>query len=753
MLRTASIAIALILTPACVDDVEVPPKPPMLFPGPAQVSVPVQKLKGSRPANTAVLSGDVEVVPSSEETSFEFDVTLTPGENRFELWTRRPSGLKSRTSTVTTITYEPACPDAVVLSMRPPPSTNQLMHMLVGSKPAGAAVLLDDAVIVPANELTSFTHVLMLAPVATPQTFKLTTRDAKDKVSDPLRIVVVYETVAPTLRSRYPTAAGDMPAANTNIPTNAALFVELSEPVRVTGGTVPADLITVRDGATMVPGTTTYLPAASTFTWAPAAPSLSPMTTYTAELNVAMLTDLAGNAAAPGAMWTWSFTTGAGPSSAAPGPLTANAPASVATDEVTVDGTREPFSSIWVNGELYAPPGAAMYSVNVPVPTVGMNALNVVTKSAAGVSGPMQALTVTRTQAKPAAPTVDASVPKMVAEPSVTLTGTKPPGTAVLVKGVPVVCLNDETTWGAVVSLEPGVNDLTLTTRDASGTPSDPIVYRVNVAQAFSGKVPGGWQLKIFMNLRNQSSTRLANEFVTGPNNYGVDVWLEGPVAPGDTCEWDAAKKQRKNVKYVATIQHYIGVKTGHTVPFADDDYRGTDYVAALASGGIFSFLGVTADSPRRDGTGREDPAVLARVTELDLRQRIDCFGLLMIDGCTEATVQAGPHTVDAWEPRKWNPTSMTSEVLDQGEYLLWVMINLDRGGAWLTGNDYETCWGEPADFTRGMHRIVKRVALGGSPWSVTLTPGDELSGPDFDGMGQAKFLTDEGMTLSWGPP
>lgn len=262
-------------------------------------------------------------------------------------------------------------------------------------------------------------------------------------------------------------------------------------------------------------------------------------------------------------------------------------------------------------------------------------------------------------------------------------------------------------------------------------------------------KVPSGWQLKVSMTLKDQSGSRLANEFVTGANNYGVDVWLEGPLAEGETCEFDPALKQRRNVKYVATIQHYVGLKTGHTVPFADDDYRGTDYVAALASGGVFGFLSITGETPRRDGNGRENPALLGRVTEQDLRQKIDCFGLLGIDGCTEATVRSGLHTVDPWEPRK----PPAAELIQQGEYLVWVLLNLDRNGTWLTANDTETCWGEPADDTKGMHRVVKRVTLGATPWSVTLGPVDELSGPDPDDNGPAKFLTAQGLTIAWGPP
>lgn len=743
-LRTLSTLVVFFL--GCVDDVEVPPKAPTLFSVTTPTTAPIQKLRGSRPANTAVLNGDEVVVELSEDTSWAFDLPLVPGDNTVELFTQRPSGLKSRSSTTATITYEPACPDAAVLDRTPPSPTNQRAQLLAGNKPAGTAVVLDGAVVVPADASTRFSYSFNLPNAEGSYAYSLTTRDARGRDSDPLRFTIVYDVTAPLLGTRYPTAATDAVVANTSIPTGSAVFVELSEEVRATGGTVAPDLITVTAGSS-VAGTTTYAPTARTFVWTPMAP-LAPSTTFTVTVDVTKFADLAGNAPPAGALWTWTFTTGTGPSTVAPAAPTATSPATITTPRAQLDGTREQWSAIYVNGELAAAPGPVAWTAKVPVVS-GPNPLNVTAQTSSGAStaGPM--LTVTRTVAKPAAPVLDASVPNTATEPVFALVGTKPAGTAVLLGGLPVVCLNGDTTWAAVANLDPGFNELRLTTRDADGNESDALLYTVNFAQSYSGKVPSGWQLKINLTLRDLSQTRIADEFVTGANNYGLDVWLEGPVAPGETCQFDAALKQRKAVKYVATISHYIGVKTGHTVPFADDDYRGTDYIAALAHGKVLEFLGVTEASARRDGQGRENPMLMARVTESDLRQKIDCFGLLGIDGCTEATVQAGAHAVDPWEPRK----PPNAEAIEQGDYLLFVQMNLDRSGNWLTANDYETCWGNPADLNRGMHRVVRRVALGPSPWSVQLSPADEISGPDPIDTGEAKFLAPDGMTITWGPP
>ena len=39
-------------------------------------------------------------------------------------------------------------------------------------------------------------------------------------------------------------------------------------------------------------------------------------------------------------------------------------------------------------------------------------------------------------------------------------------------------------------------------------------------------------------------------------------MWLEGPIALGETCEWDDTRKQRKNIKYVGTLEHYRSGQT-----------------------------------------------------------------------------------------------------------------------------------------------------------------------------------------------
>jgi hypothetical protein len=115
---------SLLFLTACVDDVEVPPRAPVVFAVTSPTTVPLQKLRGSRPANTAVLNGDTVVAEASEDTGWAFDLPLAPGDNTVELFTQRPSGLTSRGSAVVTITFVPACPAAAGLEAPPPSPTH-----------------------------------------------------------------------------------------------------------------------------------------------------------------------------------------------------------------------------------------------------------------------------------------------------------------------------------------------------------------------------------------------------------------------------------------------------------------------------------------------------------------------------------------------------------------------------------------------------------------------------------------------------
>ena len=157
--------------------------------------------------------------------------------------------------------------------------------------------------------------------------------------------------------------------------------------------------------------------------------------------------------------------------------------------------------------------------------------------------------------------------------------------------------------------------------------------------------------------------------------------------------------------------------------------------------------MGLSPGAERREANGKEKAGILASVTETDLRQNIDCFGSPIVDACTRPTVNAERITLVPWTPRQRNGQGL----LEQGDYLLFIQINLDRDGSWLSANDFETCWGSPVDRNRGMHRVVTPISLGASPYTLVVPQSEELFGPDREGSERLHFISQEGVTIIWG--
>jgi hypothetical protein len=388
-----------------------------------------------------------------------------------------------------------------------------------------------------------------------------------------------------------------------------------------------------------------------------------------------------------------------------------------------------------------------VWSVDLDLP-IGTSTIVVASRGSNDQPAALEPIFVVRTEARPEPPAITSPEnPATVSEPRVRIIGTKPPNTSVLLNGQPIVCRGAETEWAYEVTLgRAGTTDLTFRTQDDRGQESDPTVLSVRLESAFSGKVPDGFKLQVRFELRDLSKIPgIREEFATGVNNYGIDAWIEGPIEPGEKCV--IRDFQRQNIEYVATIEHYVGRKSGHTIPYKDDDYRGADYLAALISAGVYEFLGHTSGTDRRGPDGRQTDGLMGGVTDADIKANIDCFGVPEVDACTKATVRQGNTSLVPWTPRKRNGVGL----LDQGEYLLWIQINLDRSGTWLYGNDFETCWDDLAYARKGMHRIVWKVALGSREYTEVVPQSAELSGPDFEGGRPLYFIGPGGVTITWG--
>jgi hypothetical protein len=733
----------VMLSLSCLGDVEVPPEPPTVAPVSSPTTLPTQRLSGSKTAGTAVLVGGVIVVPHDDETSWSYDVSLSPGENRIVVESERRSGLRSRRATEVVIVFEPPCPSSPMLGSVPKRTRDRAV-MLQGSKPRGASLRLNGMEVVPPDDAEPWAYTLALPDLDGPHDYELVARDAKDRDSDPVRFTIVLDRTPPAIAVRYPSPE------EIGVPANAMVSVTFDDAIEIDGLEPVMGTVVVRAGGQEVPGLLVYHVLSRTIAWTSMTGALAPNVEHEVTVDPMFVRDEAGNLAPPAPPgWVFTFTTGSGPDlDPPPAPTVMMPPAEIMTPSLRLDGTKDAESSIHLNGDQIVPvDGRSVWSYELSLP-VGTSSVALSARSVAGVEVVLPAISIVRVIQKPAPPTIDPSVPAEVATPKVALLGGRPADTSVLLDGNVIACRSPDVTWSHEAPLSPGVNDLTLSTRDAMGVESDPVLFTVSYAQQYEGPVPNGFVLSIELTLRDLSKvTEIRQEFVTGPNNYGVEAWVEGPIALDEVCTMGATR-QREGIKYVATIQNYIGTKAQHTVPFADDDYRGTDFLASMITGGVFSYRGLNEASLRRDVDGKELPALLSGITEQDIRDNVDCFGAIGVDACTRATAHAGRHAIPPWTPRQRGGSGL----LDQGDYLLWILINLDRDGSWLSANDFETCWGDPADRERGLHRYVQRISLGASPYELYIPQSEELFGADREGAGKLYYVTEDGVTVRWGP-
>lgn len=730
--------IGLLCVSGCLGDVEIPPEPPVIQPVTSPTQVGEVQLVGTKPKGTGVVVGEQLLVEAGPAEAFETQVRLAPGENVFELATQRPSGLRSRRTTSIRVVYEPLCPTPPTLDPLPQ-ATRAATVELQGTKPSGTAIYLGDNLIVPLDDATRFSYSLALGPVDGRFDFVLTARDARGQASEPLRFRIAKDSTPPSIVAHSPTV-GEL-----GVPRNSQIWINFAEPLVFDNGTPPPGTVTLVGPAGPLSGLASYhLEAHALVFTAQTMPSNS---LITVQVDPSLLIDEAGNRADPSGPFSWSFTTGPGlETGAPPAPTWSPPPAQVNGSSVLLSGTKAADTGIRVNGELtvgLGPSTAWSYELALPV---GTSSIGVEAIGRSGLSTALPGQSIERLEVRPAPPQIP-SAPSAVAQAALTLSGTKPAGTGVLLGDQLVVCRGPETTFSVNLTLTPGTNELRFRTQDEAGAQSDPVLLLINYERQFSGTVPEGYTLKVSLGLRDLASAPgIRNEFETGPNNYGLDVWVEGPVDPQSTCTFSG--QARSNINYVATLEHYLGKKTGHTIPFADVDYRGADYLAALISAGVFSFRGLSADSPRRDANGREVENLLAGLTEDDIHTRFDCEGQVGVDTCTQATTNAGRKTIRPWVPRRRGGSGL----LEQGEYLLFIQINLDRLGSWLIANDQETCWDDEAHRSRGMHRIVARVPLGAEPFTLRVPQTEERSGPDREGSNRLYFIESDGVTISWGP-
>lgn len=131
-----------------------------------------------------------------------------------------------------------------------------------------------------------------------------------------------------------------------------------------------------------------------------------------------------------------------------------------------VTGTKQSATSVWINGREAVPyDEAKTFSTSVGL-SQGEQTVQVSLRSATGdESEPVTLRTFVDGIPAPS-PGID-PVPDLLEATPFVLSGTKSPGTAILVNGAEIVPLGDETTWSVSLDLEVGSNPVSVSAKDA----------------------------------------------------------------------------------------------------------------------------------------------------------------------------------------------------------------------------------------------------------------------------------------------
>jgi hypothetical protein len=752
--RSALVAAAGLALTGCMSDVNVPPVPPTLFPVTSPTGVPIQVLTGTKGRTTAILIDDEIRVPADSAEVWSTRVTLTPGENIFAIRAQSQAGLKSRPPVLAAIVFEPLCPAGPTVDTVATPTKNTT-QTIGGEKPAstalelwtldGAGDVVTKTEIEALGETTTWSYAITLSGEG-PHPLALVARDADGRTSEPVGFAIVLDTTAPAITTRYPPIGADL------VPTDAIVEVALDGDLAIDPSAPPQGILTLVNTSTSIAvgGGIAYNPLSHVL-WLNAG-GLPPSVNFRVTLVAAELTDTAGNRLAADASWT--FTTGTSGGGAVPATPTAvwGSP-SPTTEKVSwMSGVKDAWTSVWANGLEIVPITADTTWTAVWELAVGANELSLVSKGVNGATSAAGTTNISRELQQPAPPVLNPAPPASAAEASLVLGGTKPVDTAILADGVVVVCRTSDTIWGFTAPLVPGPNEIRLATRNADMVESEPVTVRVDYGQVYAGQVPGSYQLYVAFSLRDLTSVQpIGSSFETGANKYGIDVWLEGPLSSGESCRYDSSTFERQDARFLATLKHYKGTKQGHTDPFADADYRAPDFLAAMIASGALAASGFSPGMDRRDASGHQSSILSSALTPAVVDAIDDTCSArttIAVDGCTEATVGAGLREV------RWVPRTIDSKLIDQGEYVLQIALSLDRDPSWVAANDREVCWADDAFNDVGSHRIVRRLSLGASPYSIKLGRATEQSGPDPElGSvdGRLRYV-DGDISIVWGP-
>lgn len=717
----------LVVVAGCLDDVILPPDPPTVNLLSDVVHVRRPTITGTKTIGTEVLCGasaddaDAVVIAAADDQAAWSGVVpfdLFPFEaTALFLWTRSEVAGLSYEPLETSLTFEPLFPDPPTLDGPLQIFTSVTPVVLTGSKPVATSLAFNDEEVVAFSDDASWSVAVDFAADEV-RRVAIVAVDARGNTSEPVDATIHYDTIAPDID-----AASIFPAVGGALAKNGVVSIPFTEDVALAGAGPPG-LVRVLDGLTdVVPGGVLYEPRTHTLRISPPAAGW-PATTLTFRIDGTLVLDRAGNSRvfAPfqrTANAVDDVAVPATPVITSPSPV----PAVVTTSSIVFSGTKSAPGSIVIDGvESVILSDSTTWSATVQL-AVGPQTVRLLTRSASNVDSAELAVDIERELLRPAAPVLSPAPPSTVTSATLDISGSREANTSIALddEANVVVPRGAATDFTFSLALVPGRNARNLFAKrveeDGSVTVSDPTPIEVTLQQDYAGNVSDTAELSITFGLRNLDSSVPVRSELTEGSHFGVDIWLEGPLVEGETCVMSGGDRQ--GIKYADTVMRYQGTKAQHITPWADEDYKNPDFLAALVSAGELDALGFARSADRRDNDGRpQDGFDPGRIAEADLAT---------LDGVSQATVTGG-ETVRAL----WTQATSRNAPLRQGDYLLHIVINLDRSAGYLTNNDVETCWGAASDTNRGMHRLTIPVSLGDVAYEVPPVGAvNELSGPD----------------------
>jgi hypothetical protein len=400
----------------------------------SSTNISSQILSGTKEANSSILINDTEVVSINSSTDWSHPYNLSEGTNNISITSRDAAGNESSAVTAIIIldTGAPKAPTLdTMLSM-----TNISPQTLSGTKETNTSIRINNLEEVPINPSTNWTYDFNLSEGE--NNISITSQDSAGNESDEATAKIILDTISPTV-----------PALNEVItPTNIS--------IQVLSGSKETDSSIWLNGTEVVP-------LDSSTEW-------SYSYNFSEETNNISITscDSVGNE-------SLSVSTTIVLDKDTPEIPTLDAvvsPTNISTQ--ILSGNKETNSSIWINGtEVISINSDIAWSYTFDL-FEGNNNISITSRDASGNESTVVTTDIVLDTIAPEIPTLNAVTSPTNISPQI-LSGTKDTNSSILINGAEIISVNSSVYWSCSYNLNEGNNDISITSRDASGNESSPV--------------------------------------------------------------------------------------------------------------------------------------------------------------------------------------------------------------------------------------------------------------------------------------